>query len=296
MMSILAEQFHSFGFGDTGLFAETCIHASAVGFLIAAIVGLAALFLPRKVPMRAANITGLVATLALGVYFVSRFVTHGREPFFNLFEVLLFTALCANIVYFALLAVRPVGVMGAFLFPATVCVYLVTLMFAGVSKSQSTDGTIVVHVLLVLLSCGLFALAAVGSGMFLIAESSVKRHKEPTWIRSFPPLDSIRALVRSCLHVALPVLTVSLVVGFWGFRDTGLGDVLLNPKVIPTLLLWVLTVLVVVGRRFGYIRGRRHYWLVIVSFVLVVVSFVGVGVVMRQDASPTGSEDACSGM
>lgn len=62
------------------------------------------------------------------------------------------------------------------------------------------------------------------------------------------------------------------------------GRLIATPKVLAALVLWTVLLASVVARATGLLHGRRFSYMVLVGFVLVLVSYVGLALGMRQSA------------
>jgi ABC-type uncharacterized transport system permease subunit len=124
--------------------------------------------------------------------------------------------------------------------------------------------------------------------MFLIQERMLKRHRDPAALRNFPPLEALRRLVSTCTWIGLPLLTVGFGLGFLAFTAADWAGIHRNPKIVASLVLWLVMVAVVAGRRMGWLHGRRHFYLVALGFALVLSTYVGLGLFQaRQDSETT---------
>lgn len=282
---MLLQTFHSFTQHAMGPAALVTLHASILLFLIAAIISVIALLQPRKVRMAWADWTGAAGAFCLGAYFIARFTEAGSEPFTNLFEVIELAGLCLVLAYFIATRMRKLPALGAFAFPAVAIIFIVNLAFAD-SAAQGHESTplLVIHVLLTLLSYGAFFMASLAAVMFLVLERALKKHQDPTLIRSFPPLESLKRLVDTCILVGLPLLSLGLVLGFIALSPSGWESIVRNPKIPPSLVLWAVLLLVAAGRWLGFLRGRRNFYMVLLGFALVVMTFVGLGVWSRSNS------------
>lgn len=267
--------------------AQVALHGAIAAYLIAAIISLVALFAPGRARMKWADSTGAVGTGALLFYFFTRFSEAGFAPLQNLFEVLALSALFLACAYFVATRIKPMPALGGFAFPALAAVFLVSLMFAGVASRDGMGEAkplIVVHVLLTILAYGVFFMAAVAAVMFLMQERALKRHHAPAVVRTFPPLEALRKLLSQCIWVGLPVLTLGFAFGFGSYPVAHWGELVLTPKVMTALVLWVVLLAAVVGRATGWLHGRRFSYLVLVGFVLVLVTYVGLALSVRDGA------------
>lgn len=282
---MLLQTFHSFTQHAMGPAALVALHASILLFVIAAVISVTALLQPRKVRMAWADWTGAAGAFCLSAYFIARFAEAGSEPFTNLFEVIELAGLCLVLAYFVATRLRKLPALGAFAFPAVAIIFIVNLAFAD-SAAQGRESTplLVVHVLLTLLSYGAFFMATLAAVMFLMLERALKRHRDPALIRNFPPLESLKRLVNTCILVGLPLLTAGLVLGFLALSSSGWESIARNPKIPPSVVLWFVLLVAAAGRRLGFLQGRRNFYMVLAGFALVVMTFVGLGIWSRTNS------------
>lgn len=280
---MLLQTFHEFSNQAMSPIASVALHASIGGFIIAAITALAALIQPTRVQIRWADWAGAFATGSLFAYFMIRFVNDGTEPLQNMFDVVSLSALLVAMIYFVASRLKKLSSLAAFTYPAVTIIFLVNFMLAGTtSADQSTplkNPMLVAHIVLTILAYGVFFMASLAATMFLIQERMLKKHKDPAILRSFPPLESLRRLVNTCILIGLPVLTVAFALGFASFESADWDGLLHNPKILSSLVLWVVLIVVVIGRRTGWLHGRRHYYMVLIGFGLVLSTYVGLGLV-----------------
>lgn len=287
MAIMLAQNFHSFTTNAMGTTAVVALHAAILLFIVAALMAVGALFQPRRLRMPWAEVTGGLGATALGTYFIARFAEAGTEPFSNLFEVINLAALCVAIACFGVARLRKLSSLAAFAFPAIAVIFVVNLLFAdSAAQGRESSALLVVHVLLTLMSYGLFFMAAIASVMFLMQERALKRHRDPAVIRDFPPLESLRRLVNTCILAGLPLLTLGLALGFMAMSAQGWEAIARNPKIPPSVVLWLVLLVAAAGHWSGRLHGRRHLYLVLAGFVLVLMTFVGLGVWTRSQSMP----------
>lgn len=303
---MLLQTFHDFSRQAMSPTAAIALHASIAAFVVAAVTALAALLQPSKVHMRWADWAGALGTGSLLAYFVARFITAGTEPLQNMFDVVTLSALFLALIYFVATRVRKLPSIGAFAYPAIAIIFLVNLMLASTATSGGSEPLgsplLVLHIVLTILAYGVFFMATVAAVMFLLQERMLKKRRDPAFMRSFPPLESLRRLVNTCIVIGLPLLTVGFALGFLAFSPSDWDNILHNPKVITSLVLWLVLLSAFVGRRVGLLHGRRHYYMVLVGFALVLTTYIGLGVVESRnrqqtaDSSQLERDEPCSGL
>lgn len=290
---------HSFSSDAMGPLASLALHVAIGGFLLAALLAIGALLLPSKLKMAAADIAGVFSTIALGLFFAARFAEAGTQPLGSMFEVIALSAMFLALAYFAAMSVKRLPGVGAFAFPALAVIFLVDYLFAVRFPPGSQTGPeqplLVVHIVLIVLSYGVYFMAAVAAAMYLLQERQLKLHREPRWTRNFPSLEALSRLVSTCVQIGLPLLTIGFALGFAAFTPEDWAGLASNSKVLSGLVLWVVLVGISAGRFTGYLYGRRHFYWVLVGFVLVLFTFVGLGLYTaaqaeRAKASPVARE------
>jgi cytochrome c-type biogenesis protein CcsB len=133
------------------------------------------------------------------------------------------------------------------------------------------------HVALVFLGDALLALAACAGLMYLLQERTLKA-KRVSWLtRRLPALEVLDAMNSRSLTLGFPLLTLGLLSGaiwarvawgtFWHWE----------PKVVMSLVTWVLYAVLLHGRLTVGWRGRRAAVGAIAGFVAVLATLVGMG-------------------
>lgn len=279
---------HSFSSGAMGPLASLALHVAIGGFFVAAVLAIGALLLPNKLKMAAADIAGGVSTAALAAFFAARFAEAGTQPLGSMFEIIALSALFLAMAYFIAMAIKRLPGVGAFAFPALAVIFLVGYLFAVRFPPGSQTGPeqplLVVHIVLIILSYGVYFMAAVAAAMYLLQERQLKRHREPRFTRNFPSLEALNKLVATCVQIGLPLLTIGFSLGFAAFTPEDWAHIGTNTKVLSSVVLWLVLVGITVGRFTGYLHGRRHYYWVLVGFALVLLTFVGLGLYTASQA------------
>ena len=293
---MLAQTFHTFSSSAMGNAASLALHVAVGGFFVAAVLAVAALLLPNRVKMLTADIAGGLATLALTVFFVARFAEAGTDPLGSMFEVVALSALFLAATYFIASRVKPMPGVGAFAYPALAVIFLVDYLLAPTFVRPGHHGPeeplLVAHIVLTILSYGVYCLAATAALMYLLQERQLKLHREPRYMRSFPSLESLRKLVNTCVSIGLPLLTIGFALGFTAFARDDWGSIPQNPKILSSLVLWLVLTGILVGKLSGLLHGRRHFYWVLVGFMLVILTYVGLGLLSFGRGQAANSQSA----
>lgn len=282
MQNMLAQTFHNFSDDNVGVFANLALHTAMGGYFIAGLLAISAMLVPGKIMAKWANAVGALSTGSLLAFFLARFIEAGTSPLQSLFGIISLTALFISITYFIIQRKKDMPALAGFTFPAIALLFLASMAVGGAatieSGEQIASPVLVVHIVTIALSFGMFFLATVSAIMFLILEASLKKHKDPDYLRSFPSLEALRGLVNKAVFGGLVVLTVGLLLGFLALPRMEWATIPQNPKIVTSLTLWLILALVTVARTVGWLHGRRHYYLVLVGFIFLLFTYVGLGV------------------
>jgi ABC-type uncharacterized transport system permease subunit len=143
------------------------------------------------------------------------------------------------------------------------------------ARSHYSNLFLVLHVGLVLVAFAGFTLAAALSGLYLWQEKRLKR-REATILRlPAPSLAALDRLAARTIGVALPALTLGIVVG--AIRLTRSGDSL-DALIVATVATWAVFGSYIVLRRAAGWQGRRPAYLALLGFAFVIVVRLGLPV------------------
>ena len=132
-----------------------------------------------------------------------------------------------------------------------------------------------VHVLFAFLGDAVFALACSASVLYLVQERRIKVHRSA--LRHLPSLETLDRLSHTCLVWGLVLLTLGFMSGIvWAHVAWSDRPWMRDPKVVFTMLVWVLYVVLLQGRMTAGWRGRWAAQLTIAGFAVIVISLVGV--------------------
>jgi ABC-type uncharacterized transport system permease subunit len=131
-------------------------------------------------------------------------------------------------------------------------------------RSHYSTLFLVVHVVLVLAAFAGFTVAAALSALYLWQERRLKRRSADILRLRLPSLLQLERLTRKTIALALPALTLGVVVGLVRLRRDGGG---VDALMVATLLTWAVYGVFLLLRP----RGRRAAWLALAGFALVIV-------------------------
>jgi cytochrome c-type biogenesis protein CcsB len=245
---------------------------------VAALVGIAVRHeLPRSMLPRILWTGFATHALAIAV----RSVGAGHLAVTTFDEALSFLALLLVAVFLLVQARRPLVALAAVVSPLA---FGLTLAAAAVYDGARPlppvlkSAWLPVHIVLSLLGDAVFALAFSASVLYLVQEHRLKARRGHGVLRALPSLEALDRLNYRCLVWGLVLLTLGIVSGIiwahtaWGRFWSS------DPKLIFSLVIWVLYVVLLQGRMTAGWRGRWAATLTIAGFAVIVLSLVGVNV------------------
>lgn len=145
------------------------------------------------------------------------------------------------------------------------------------------SGWLPVHVALAFLGDAFFVGAGVVACVYLMQERRLKRKKRRlaksgTGIHKLPALETLDQASKQLIEFGFPLMTLGLLSGIlWGGQAWGRYWTW-DPRLVVSLLVWVLYgVLLHLRRRIGW-RGRKVAVLTILGVIVSLITYVGLGV------------------
>ena len=209
---------------------------------------------------------------------LSRSVTAGYIAVTNFYEALSFFA-CLTAGLCLLVQLRtPVVLLGAVVSPIVFLLTLTTFVFyANVQTLPPSlhSPWLPIHVTLAFLGYAVFGVAFSASFLYLVQEKQLKTKKARLLFRRLPSLETLDDLNYRSLSWGFPLLTLGILSGaVWAQYAWG-QFWLWEPRLVLSVLTWVLYALLLYYRTAGW-QGRRAAALTIICFAVLLVSFLGV--------------------
>jgi ABC-type transport system involved in cytochrome c biogenesis permease subunit len=243
-------------------------------------------FLWRNGFRRDNHVTYLLLLLAFGLHTTAMLLRGFRLnhcPVTNLYEATLFAMWTIVALYLVVGLWARLRFLGAFASPGLFAIGVFALMPSLDAAHGARPGLPVVwtslHAALMSLSYGAFGLSSVAALMYLTQERNLKFHKLQAIFSLMPPIQRLEAVVGRLLVSGFILLTIGLALGVVDLAHlnnprTYRGD----PKIVWSVLVWLLYLgLVVMRWRFAQ-GGRRFALSAIGSFIFVLLTFWGTNV------------------
>ena len=261
------------------------LQLAALVYLAATVVHLVYLVGQRKqVEVWARRVTWAGFSIhSLGL--LVRFLEAGYTPVTSLHEAMSFFAWCIVGLYVLLQFWYRLPSFGAFVAPVALVFVLSAAVIPGQIEplpAALQSYWLPVHVILLFLGDGAFALAAAAGVMYLIQERELKRKRLGAWFRRLPNLDVLDDLNYRCLTIGFPLLTVGIITGaIWAQQAWGTYWSW-DPKETWSLITWLLYAALLHGRLTVGWRGRRAAVWALIGFGSVLFTFLGVNFILPK--------------
>jgi len=148
-----------------------------------------------------------------------------------------------------------------------------------------------VHLAGVYLGTLFFCIAAIASGMFLVAQHRLRRKQGSSAGGKLASLESIEGLILRTSALGFGLLTLGLVTGLIIVTSgpTKLGPYWWrSPKIVLASSVWLIYALVMNTRHATHFRGARAAWLSIIGLVLLLTTFGVVNALPAEGHSGVG--------
>lgn len=213
------------------------------------------------------------------VALVKRGFSLNRCPIQNLYEATTFISWAMVAAYMVIGIVPRLRFIGAFASPLLFGMGVFALMpdldrhrgdlpnFTGAWPS--------LHAATILLSYGSFGMAAVASLMYITQEHDLKFRKLRAVLSFMPSIQRLETVINYCVVIGFVLLTVGLGVGAYWLKTTSGVVFKPDPKILWSLVVWLIYAGILFARCKMEIRGRRYAWFILVSFAFVLLTFWG---------------------
>ncbi|MEN6616141.1 MAG: c-type cytochrome biogenesis protein CcsB [Syntrophorhabdus sp.] len=261
------------------------LHSIALGFyIISTFIYALTLSMARPRLEQAAYyaiLTGFIAHIAS---VLTRFFEAGYTPITNIYESLSFLALCIAGFFIYIRRAYRVPMLGSIMAPLVTFIVIVSLNFPRdiqplVPALRSV--WLPIHAILSFVGNGIFVVGFFISLLYLIAERAIKSKKSFVFSEKFPSLSTLDSINYKCMSFGFPFLTAGIITGsIWaGFAWGSYWK--WDPKETWSLITWIVYAILFHNRLALGWRGKKTAYMMILGFVLIVFTFLGVNFLMK---------------
>jgi ABC-type uncharacterized transport system permease subunit len=212
---------------------------------------------------------GLLVWLGVGL---------GHFPVTNLFEFTILLAATLAVIGVGIDLLRGMPILTVGTTPLVLVFAVIAAMLGGSTEPRPekvTTFTASMHVIVMLVSFGAFALAFVGALLYIFEQRQLKGRPSTPLLGILPSLETLYRLTMVCVGIGVALLTAGVLVGYLYARrvETGSSAWRTDPKIWLTTLTWFAYLLVAGGSMLPAFRGRKVAWASVVCFVFVILTF-----------------------
>ena len=206
----------------------------------------------------------------------------GRFPVIDMKESLCFFSWSLVGLYLIVRLRTPAGALGVFVGPLATGFFIAACSITSVYRGPDErfmSALFPFHILFAFLGHAAFAFAGGSSIMYLLQERGLKDHHPGAFLKRLPSLQQLDAMNYHSLTVGLFMLSLGIFTGaLWLYNIEG-RFFKWDPKVLASIVTWLLYAVILHSRLIVGWRGRRTAILSIFGFICVMLTFLGVGLV-----------------
>lgn len=207
-----------------------------------------------------------------------------RLPVTDVRSALSFFSFLATVAFFFVYLRYRITSLGIFMLPLVFVLTFISALHPGRSFDSAAfrGGWLLVHIASIFLGYTGFFLTFVAAIMYLIQESELKSKKPRAFYYRLPSLEVCDELYYRSLVFGLPFLSLGILTGFVWASRAWKGPWELDPKILASLLTWLIYLVLFSTRLSGSWRGRRAAYVAIFGFAAMMVTFLGVSFLSGQ--------------
>ena len=129
-----------------------------------------------------------------------------------------------------------------------------------------------VHASVSIIAAAFLTLAAIGGVMYLLQERELKQKRFGFFFSRLPDLNTLDKLNQHCISIGFPLMTAGMIAGYlWAHQIWGGRPWQWNPKIIMSVITWLLYAGLMHQRFTMGWRGRRAAGITILAFFAVLL-------------------------
>ncbi len=218
----------------------------------------------------------LVLAMALNCVLISwRTVLHPNKciPLADNFDaIILFATLLGVVLVYLMIVGRLSGIELAVVPVLAVCQFGAIFLAGAHFKVFGNNFLVTLHIGSVVISGGLFALAAASGALYLWENRQLRAHRLDHAVRTVPALESLEKLMAMTIMIGFAILSVSLLTGILDSQrlEGGLKGYL-GGKVVIGGVIWLGYAALLHRRYWPRLSGTKAAWLAVSSFGVLVL-------------------------
>lgn len=211
-------------------------------------------------------------SLVLFMLHITNFVSD-FNVIFNFITALGLTLLIINIIFFLFMFSRPIHYLGLILFPLTLLIIFLTMMYGNNSELVHLRGSYIrLHILVSFASYGLMGLAAIQAILLRYQEKKLKDVQESSFIVFLPPIEKMEKLMFELVAIGFIFLTLSLISGAPYVLVDNFNSI---EKIMFSLIAWLTFSYLLYRRLSTGITGKKATQLTFGGILFLFVAYLG---------------------
>jgi len=215
---------------------------------------------------------------------LTRYFAAGYTPITNIYESLSFLSLCIAGFFIYIRRVYRVHMIGCIIAPLVALIVIMSLNFPSDIKPlvpALKSAWLPIHTILSFIGNSIFIVGFFISLLYLAVEKEIKRKRAFFFSEKFPSLSTLDRINYRCMSLGFPFLTAGIITGsIWaGFAWGSYWR--WDPKETWSLITWIVYAILFHNRLALGWRGKRTAYMMILGFMLIVFTFLGVNFLLK---------------
>jgi cytochrome c-type biogenesis protein CcsB len=220
--------------------------------------------------------TGFTVHLAATIL---RYLDAGYTPITNLHESLSFFALCLAGFFIYLKIAYRASILGIVVLPVLSALMVFALSLPseiGPLPPVLQSVWLPIHTVFAFIGNAVFLMGFLVSIIYLGSERCIKHKKAASILPDLPSLETLDLINYKCMSLGFPLLTIGIISGsIWAEYAWG-SYWSWDPKETWSLITWIVYAILIHNRLVIGWRGRKTAYMMILGFISVLVTFLGV--------------------
>lgn len=210
-------------------------------------------------------------------YLLLRTVEFDHPPITNVFEIFTVLAFCISFSYFILELVTDIDGTGPFIIIISIVFQIISSTFIQDTyqvKEILRSHLLGIHVFSALCGYSAIAISAVYGFLYLLLFKDIKMNRFGLVFNRLPSLDVLERLSYISAIIGFVLLSMAITIGIIWLPKAFPKFSYIDPKLIGTLLVWLLYGFGISNKIFGKWQGKKVIVLSILGFVIAIFSTI----------------------
>lgn len=211
------------------------------------------------------------------LYIVLRTIAFDHPPITNVFEIFTLLAFSISFSYFILELLTDIRGTGMFIIILSIAFQMVSSLFIKdlfFVREELRSNLLGIHVFSALLGYAGITISAVYGFLFLMLYNQIKQNRFGLIFDRLPNLEILEKLCFYSAVIGFVLLTIAIIIGLIWLPQSNLNFSYTDPKLLGTLLVWIVYGIGISRKIYGNLRGRKLVIISILGFILSITSTI----------------------